>query len=64
MSPLMAAVCLTEASFKSKTSRKKLFVATLNTQRTFDVVSDHILMADLVQTDTPDDLWLAVKTLY
>ena len=55
----MVAVCLTEATYESKTTRKNLFVPTLDTQKAFDVASHPVLMAGLAQTEIPDDLWLA-----
>ena len=64
LSPLMAAVCLTEALCEARALGKDLYVATLDTQKAFDVVSHPILMDDLMNTDIPDDLWLAIYDLY
>ena len=64
LTPLMAAVCLTEAVSESKATGKNLHVATLDTQKAFDVVSHPILMAELSETQMPNDLWMAILDLY
>ena len=64
LSPLMAAICLTEASCESRVQGKNLHVATLDTQKAFDVVSHPILMAELSKTQMPNDLWMAILDLY
>ena len=64
LTPLMAAVCLTEAGSESKATAKNLHVATLDTRKAFDVVSHPILMAELSETQMPNDLWRAILDLY
>ena len=64
LSPLMAAICLTEASCESRVQGKNLHVATLDTQKAFDVVSHPIMMAELSKTQMPNDLWMAILDLY
>ena len=64
LSPLMAAICLTEASYESRVQGKNLHVATLDTQKAFDVVSHPIMMAELSKTQMPNDLWMAILDIY
>ena len=63
LSPLMAAVILTETLNESKATGKDLLVATLDTQKAFDVVSHPILLRDLIGK-VPTDIWMAIKDIY
>ena len=64
LSPLMAAVIITEASAEAKHSGSNLFIATLDTEKAFDVVSHPILFKDLFHAGIPADVWLAILDMY
>ena len=63
-SPLMAALCLTEVLADAKSNGHNLLVATLDTQKAFDVVSHPIMLRELWRKGISPDVWKAVYDLY
>ena len=62
--PQMATVCFTEAIACSNKEGTDLYVATLDTEKAFDVVSHPILLVELYNKGISADLWLAIEDLY
>ena len=62
--PQMAVLCLTEPISKAKTNRSSLVVATLDSEKAYDVVSHPILFLYLFKKGIAPDIWLAMKEMY
>ena len=60
----MAALCLTEVLADAKSNGHNLLVATLDTQKAFDVVSHPIMLRELWRKGISPDVWKAVYDLY
>ena len=60
----MASLSISEASFDAKSQNKPLHVATLDSQKAFDVVSYQILLDKLYHTGVNLKVWSLVKGMY
>ena len=61
LTPTMAALLLTEAATDSRTRKQHLYLATLDTQKAFDVVDHTILLNKLYDEGINHKLWLIVQ---
>ena len=57
--PQMAVLCLTESISEAKANRSSLVMATLDSEKAFEVVSHPILFLDLFKKGIDPDIWLA-----
>ena len=64
LSPAMAGLLISEAKAESHDNKTHIFVATLDSQKAFDVVHHTILLDKLVQTNIHDTSWLVIRDLY
>ena len=64
LSPNMAALLISEAKAETRQDKDQLFLATLDSQKAFDVVHHTILMDRLAEAGIPSDIWLIIKDLY
>ena len=64
LSPAMAGLLISEAKAKSQENKTYIYVATLDSQKAFDVVHHAILLDKLVQTNIHDTSWLVIRDLY
>ena len=60
----MAGLLISEAKAESQESKTHVYVATLDSQKAFDVVHHAILLDKLVQTNIHDTSWLVIRDLY
>ena len=60
----MASLFISEASFDAKSQNKPLHMATLDSQKAFDVVSHPILLDKLYHTGVNLKVWSLVKGMY
>ncbi|VDI02365.1 Hypothetical predicted protein [Mytilus galloprovincialis] len=63
LSPIMAALIVSEGIVHAKQQNLNLFLATLDSQKAFDVVHHMILMEKLFY-ELPPDIWRVVQDLY
>ena len=64
LSPTMASLLVSEAKAESQDKGTHLFIATLDSQKAFDVVHHAILLDKLYQKNIQDTSWLVIKDLY
>ena len=64
LSPTMASLLLSEAALDSRLSNHPLYVATLDTQKAFYVVSHPILMVKLYEQGINSHLWRLIRSMY
>ena len=64
MTPTMAALLLSEADCDSKSQRKQLYLATLDTKKAFDVVDHTILLNNIYEQEVNKKIWLIIQNLY
>ena len=64
LSPNMAALLVSEANVEALQNNELLFLATLDTQKAFDVVHHTILLDKLLDKGIQEDIWLIIKNLY
>lgn len=64
LSPTMASLLVSEAKAESQDKGTHLFIATLDSQKAFDVVHHAILLDKLYQKNIHDTSWLVIKDLY
>ena len=64
MTPTMAALLLSEADCDSKSQRKPLYLATLDTKKAFDVVDHTILLNIIYEQGVNKKIWLIIQNLY
>ena len=64
LSPNMAALLVSEAKAEACQNNEPLFLATLDTQKAFDVVHHTILLDKLLNKEIRKDIWLIIKDLY
>ena len=63
-SPAMATLCLTEAAAEAKDTGHHLYVATLDAQKAFDVVSHNLLKMKLHHSGVQGINWTLIDNLY
>ena len=64
LSPVMAGLLVSEAKAEAIQNRHPLFLATLDSQKAFDVVHHKILLDKLSETNIHKDIWIIIKNLY
>ncbi|MES9880886.1 MAG: reverse transcriptase family protein [Sedimenticola sp.] len=64
LSPTMASLIISEAKTEVDLNRSTLYLATLDSQKAFDVVDHLILMDKLYYQNIQPDLWLIIKNMY
>lgn len=64
LSPTMAGLLVREAKTEAIQNRNPVFLATLDSQKAFDVVHHTILKDKLAKTNIPSDIWIIIKNLY
>lgn len=64
LSPTLAALLLSEAACASKDADLPLFVATLDTQKAFDVVHHNMLMKKLHEQGIGSHMWTIIRSMY
>ena len=64
LAPSMATLCLNEAIASAKCEKKKLFVATLDAQKAFDVVNIPKLKQKVHMAGVTGNHWLLIDSLY
>ena len=64
LSPTMASLCLTEALASAKEEKQQLYVASLDVQKAFDVVSQEKLKIKLHMENLPSTTWSLVDNIY
>ena len=63
LSPIMAALIVSEGILYAKQHRKNLYLVTLDSQKAFDVVHHKILLEKLYY-EIPLDIWIVIHNLY
>ena len=63
-SPVMAGSLVSEAKAEAIQNRHPLFLATLDSQKAFEVVHHMILLDKLMETSLFRDIWIIIKNLY
>ena len=63
-SPALAALLVTEATLDAKSTNSPLFLATLDSQKAFDVVNHKILLDKLYHSNVNLSVWNLVKGMY
>ena len=64
LSPIMAGLLVSEAKAEAIQNKQPLFLATIDSQKAFDVVHHKILLDKLSQTCIHKDIWIIIKNLY
>ena len=64
LSPTMASLVLSEAVLDSTLTGESLYIATLDTQKAFDVVSHPVLMKMLYRQGINSHLWQVIRSMY
>ena len=64
LSPMMASLIVSEAKAESSDKKSTVSMATLDSQKAFDVVHHSILLDKLFDKDINDTTWLVIKELY
>ena len=64
LTPTMASLILSEAEADKKMRKQSLYIATLDTQKAFDVVDHTILLNKLYEEGINQKIWLIVQELY
>ncbi|MES9884421.1 MAG: reverse transcriptase family protein, partial [Sedimenticola sp.] len=64
LSPNMASLLMSEAVVDSKLEGRPLYVATLDSQKAFDVVSHEILLSKLHETGIHRQAWTVIQSMY
>ena len=64
MTPTMAALLPSEADCDSKSQRKPLYLATLDTKKAFDVVDHTTLLNNIYEQGVNKKIWLIIQNLY
>ena len=60
----MAGLLVSKAKAEAIQNRHPLFLATLDSQKAFDVVHHTILLDKLLETNNSRDIWITIKNLY
>ena len=63
LSPIMAALIVSEGVLQAKQLKQNLYLAALDTQKAFDVV-DHTILLEKLYHQIPPDIWRTIKNLY
>ncbi len=64
LSPSMASLIVSEAKIEADLNGAHMYLATLDSQKAFDVVDHRILLDKLYHQNIHPDLWLIVKEMY
>ena len=64
LSPVKAGLLVSEAKAEAIQNRHPLFLATLDSQKAFDVVHHTILLDKLMETNISRDISIIIKHLY
>ena len=64
LSPVMAGLLVSEAKAEAIQNQHPLFLATLHSQKAFDVVHHTILLDKLLETNISRDILIIIKNLY
>ncbi|MES9879604.1 MAG: reverse transcriptase family protein [Sedimenticola sp.] len=64
LSPTMASLLLSEAVIDARNNREPLYIATLDSQKAFDVVHHQILLAKLYHQGVTGRMWSAIRSMY
>ena len=64
LTPTMTSLILSEAEEDARMREKPLYIATLDTQKAFDVVDHNVLLNKLYEEGLNRKLWLIVRELY
>ena len=60
----MASLLVSEAKAESSDQKNTVFMATLDSQKAFEVINHSILLDKLFDKDINDKVWLVIKDLY
>jgi hypothetical protein len=63
LSPIMAAVIVSEVIIQAKQQKSNLYLVTLDSQKAFDVVH-HILLLEKFYYEVPPEIWKVIQDLY
>ncbi|MES9904544.1 MAG: reverse transcriptase family protein [Sedimenticola sp.] len=64
LSPAMASLMVSEAVIDAKNSKESLYMATLDSQKAFDVVHHQILLAKLYHQGIDSSMWPVIQSMY
>ena len=64
LSPSMASLLLSEAVLDAKMCNRPIYIATLDAQKAFDVVSHPVLMVKLYEQGINSHLWQLIRSMY
>ncbi|CAC5387119.1 unnamed protein product [Mytilus coruscus] len=63
LSPIMAALIVSEGILHAKQQKKNLYPATIDSQKAFDVVH-HMILLEKLYFEVPADVWKVIQNLY
>ena len=63
LSPIMAALIVSEVILQAKQQKSNLYLVTLDSQKAFDVVH-HMLLLEKLYYEVPPEIWKVIQDLY
>ena len=63
LSPIMAALIVSEVILQAKQQKSNLYLVTLDSQKAFDVVH-HFLLLEKLYYEVPPEIWKVIQDLY